>query len=394
MPHSPTPARPAGRLRVVVASDKFKGSATAAEVGDALAAGIRSVRADAVVDVVPVADGGEGTLDAALASGFVRYETAVHGPTGESLTAAFGMRSDEALVELATASGLDLLPGGVPAPLRATSRGTGDLIRAALDAGARRLVLAVGGSACTDGGAGLLAALGARLLDAAGEDLPDGGGALDRLDRVDLSGLDPRLADVDVVLASDVDNPLLGARGAAAVFGPQKGASPADVRHLDAALARFAHLLGDALGPSRAHAEDASGAGAAGGVGFAVLAALGAHRAVGVDVVLDLVGLPDRIAGADLVITGEGSLDEQSLHGKTPIGVLAAAGRAGVPVLAVAGRSLLTAQQVREAGFSAVHTLTELEPDPSRSMAGVVSLLRLVGQRIGAGLPGGADVSG
>ncbi|OMH34334.1 glycerate kinase [Tersicoccus sp. Bi-70] len=386
MAHPPAPIHTATGPRIVIASDKFKGSATADEVGAALASGILAVRADATVEVVPVADGGEGTLDAALAGGFGRRDVTVHGPTGKPLTAAFGLRGDEAFVEMAAASGLAVLPEGLPAPLTASSRGTGDLIRAALDAGARRVVLGVGGSASTDGGAGMLTALGVRLLDAAGRDLPDGGGALERLDRVDVSGLDPRLPDVDVVLASDVENPLLGARGAAAVFGPQKGASAEGVRRLEVGLHWYAELLGVALGAAGTRPADRAGAGAAGGVGFAALAALRARRRAGADLVMELVGLPARIAGADLVITGEGSLDEQSLAGKTPMGVLAAGQRAGVAVVAVAGRSLLTPEQVRRAGFRAVHTLAELEPDPDRSMRGATALLRLIGERIGTGL--------
>jgi glycerate kinase len=363
---------PAGMGHVLVAPDKFKGSASAAEVAAHLAAGLRTAGRAAVE--LPVADGGEGTLDAAVAAGFRRVPVTVTGPAGRPVRSAIAIRHGTAVVELAAASGLALLPAG-PDPLRATSRGTGELVLAALDAGATTVVLGVGGSAGTDGGAGMLAALGARLLDGDGAALPDGGGALARLARVDLVRLDRRLADVRVVLASDVDNPLLGPSGAAAGYGPQKGASPADVAVLDAALARWAALVDPA-------AAVRPGAGAAGGVGFAALAVLGAEPRPGIEVVLGLVGFADRVAGAALVVTGEGSLDEQTLHGKAPAGVAVAARGAGVPVVAVCGRSLIRPDQAAGAGIAAVYALTDLEPDVARCIAHPGPLLRAVGRRL------------
>jgi glycerate kinase len=354
-------------MRLIVAPDKFKGSLTAPEVAARFASGAR--RADPSIEVIaiPVADGGEGTLDAALAAGYESRTTSVAGPTGVTIEAAFAVRDDEAVIEMARASGLDLLPEGQQDPLGATSLGTGQLVSAALDAGCRRIVIGIGGSACTDGGAGLLVGLGARLLDEGDEELPLGGGALTALARVDLSGLDDRLADAEIILASDVDNPLVGRRGAAVVFGPQKGASSADVAELDAGLRRLVTVL-DAAGGlpvSASTAAAAEGAGAAGGVGFAAIA-LGATRRPGIDVVLEFTGLADRLPGADAVVTGEGSLDEQSLMGKTPIGVARAAAAAGVPVYAVCGRTTLSAEQIADAGFAGVRALSELEPDPSR----------------------------
>lgn len=366
-------------MRIVIASDKFKGSATGPEVAAALADGIRDVIPDAVVDAVPVADGGEGTIDAALAAGFSPVDVTVSGPTGEPVQARFAVRGEEAIVEMAAASGLDVLPGGEKAALTATSRGTGELIAAALDRGCRTIVLGVGGSACTDGGAGMLQALGASLHTEAGEATP-GGAALAGLVSVDLSGLDPRLPETAVVLASDVDNPLLGERGAAAVFAPQKGASDDDVVLLEQGLARFAELLEHA--PGITPSVDAEGAGAAGGVGYAALAVLGARRERGVDVVLRLTGLAERIAGADLVITGEGSLDAQSLGGKTPLGVAALAGEAGVPVIAACGHAALSDEEASDAGFVAVYALSSIEPDRERSMANAVPLLCDVGRTI------------
>lgn len=373
-------------MRILIASDKFKGSATGPAVAAALAEGISQAAPGTVIDAVPVADGGEGTVDAALAAGFEAVTATVTGPTGLPVDARFGVRGEQAIIEMAAASGLDLLPGGVKDALGATSRGTGELIAAALDQGATSIVLGIGGSANTDGGAGMLQALGVSLRDAGGHELPGGGGALGRIAAVDVSDLDPRLAATEIVLASDVDNPLLGERGAPAVFGPQKGASPEDVAVLDAALARYAALL--ERQPGVRAATDLPGAGGAGGVGYAALAALGARREPGVEVVQRLTGLAEALgtgdAKADLVITGEGSLDDQSLGGKTPLGVAAAARAAGIPVIAVCGRSTLSPEAAQAAGFARVYALSELEPDPARSMAEAVSLLTEVGRRIGA----------
>ncbi|MEV4737126.1 MULTISPECIES: glycerate kinase [unclassified Microbacterium] len=366
-------------MRIVIASDKFKGSATGPEVAAALADGIHDVLPDAVVEAVPVADGGEGTIDAALAAGFSPVDATVTGPTGEPVVARFAVRGAEAIIEMAAASGLDVLPRGEKAALTATSRGTGELILAALDRGCRDIVLGVGGSACTDGGAGMLHALGASLQTETGEATP-GGAALAGLASVDLAGLDPRLDETSFVLASDVDNPLLGERGAAVVFAPQKGASDDDVIVLERGLARFAELIEQA--PGVIPSVDAEGAGAAGGVGYAALAVLGARRERGVEVVLRLTGLAERIAGADLVITGEGSLDAQSLGGKTPLGVAALAAEAGVPTVAACGRAALSEAQAADAGFAQVYALSTLEPEKERSMANAVPLLREVGRAI------------
>lgn len=388
-------------MRIVVAPDKFKGSLDAAAVASHLSRGIRETLPDARVTAVPMADGGEGTLEAALANGYERRETIVHGPLGAPVRAAFGLRDRDAIVELAAASGLALVPDGGRDALAATSRRTGELILAALDAGARRIVLAIGGSASTDGGAGLLAALGARLLDASGAGIADGGGSLRELASVDLSGLDPRLARTVFVLACDVDNVLLGPAGAAAVFGPQKGADPSQVSALESGLAVFSRALQRALRTSadgdrhdagrysEGRAADPAllpGAGAAGGVGFAAYAVLGAERRPGVDVVVDTVGLRDHLASADLCITGEGSLDDQSLGGKTPIGVARAARALGVPVIAVCGRTTLTEDAWRRAGFVGCYTLTDRAPDADTSMREADRLLIGIGREIAARL--------
>ena len=375
-------------MRVVIAPDKFKGSLSAPGIIAHLTTGLQSVEPAAaghglIVEGIPVADGGEGTLDAAAGSGFTRRNASVSGPTGEQVDADFATRGHEAVIEMATASGLAILPGGVKDALAATSLGTGQLIRAALDAGCRKIILGVGGSANTDGGAGLLQGLGARFLDADGNELPVGGASLARLHWIDFSGFDPRLKDARFVLASDVDNPLLGPNGAAAVFGPQKGASAADVDTLDSALEHYVDILAEELGPRALNAAAAPGAGAAGGVGYAAIAVLAASRRPGIDVVLEFTGLVQRLAGADLVITGEGSLDEQSLLGKTPMGVARAAARAGIPVIAVCGRTTLTAEQLNAAGFQGTYALTGIEPDEQTCINEAGRLLEQLGELIG-----------
>ena len=364
---------------VLIASDKFKGSLTAAQVADAVGDGVRRVRPDAHVESVPVADGGDGTVAAALAAGFEHVPVVASGPTGEQVSTGFARRGDLAVVEMADVAGLVRLAGGKPAPLTASSRGVGEVMAAAVAAGCRTIVLGIGGSASTDGGAGMLAGLGARLLDAEGAPVADGGAALASIATVDLDMLRDLMADVHVVLASDVDNPLTGRTGAAAVYGPQKGAGPEEVRELDDALAHFADVVAATVGADhRGHA----GAGAAGGTGFAALAVLGAEFRPGVELVLDLVGFDERAARADLVVTGEGALDEQTLHGKAPAGVAAAARAAGVPVVAVCGRNQLSADALHAAGIAAAYALTDIEPDVARCLAEPAPLLVRLGELI------------
>lgn len=379
-------------MRIVIAPDKFKGSLTAPEVAEHLRAGLLVSDPALDVEMVPVADGGEGTLDAALAAGFHRHVATVSGPTGEPIEAPIAIRGSEAVIEMALASGLAVLPGGVLRARDASSVGTGELIRYALDSGCTSIVLGVGGSANTDGGAGMLTGLGAAFLDDAGSPLPGGGAALADLAWIDLSNLDPRLATTTFILASDVDNPLLGSNGAAAVFAPQKGATPDDVTYLDRALTRFVEVLEKELGPRAKAQAEAPGAGAAGGVGYAALAVLNAERRPGIDVVLGLTGLAGKLDGADLVITGEGSLDEQSLGGKTPLGVATAAG--DIPVIAVCGRTTLTRDQVESAGFADIYALADLEPDISQCIANAGQLLEQVGQNIGAFIGAGVGSGG
>src|SRR6266568_1190479 len=334
-------------MRVVVAPDKFKGSATAAEVAAALAAGLRRERPDLEIAEMPVADGGDGTVAAVLDAGFAPVLTTAEGPTGESVHATFALKAGTAVIELADVAGLRRLPGERFAPLTASTYGVGQVIAAALDCGATTIVLGIGGSATTDGGAGMVQALGVRLADERGRDLARGGSVLSDLAAVDLAGLDGRIAGVRLRVASDVDNPLLGPAGAAAVFGPQKGAAR--------------------------------------GTGFAAMTYLGARLVPGADLVLGLIGFDAALTGAGLVITGEGSLDRQSLGGKAPVGVARAAARHGVPVAVVAGRILLTAQELAAAGFAAAYSLADLEPSQAASMATATEPLEQIGGRVALG---------
>ncbi|MEV4939326.1 glycerate kinase [Streptomyces zaomyceticus] len=366
---------------VLVAADKFKGSLTAVQVAERVTAGLRRVVPELTVETLPVADGGDGTVAAAVAAGFERREVRVTGPLGEEVTAAFALRGTTAVVEMAEASGLQLLPPGVFAPLTATTYGSGELLRAALDAGATTVVFGVGGSATTDGGAGMLAALGARFLDASGAPVGPGGAPLAELATADLGGLDPRFASVDLILASDVDNPLTGPKGAPAVYGPQKGATPDDVRTLDAALAHFATVLEKAIGPKAAEAAAAPGAGGAGGIGYGALI-LGASFRPGIELMLEVLGFAPALERATLVITGEGSLDEQTLHGKAPAGVAAAARAAGKEVVAVCGRLALAPEALGRAGIRRAYPLTDLEPDTATCIANAGPLLEDTAARI------------
>jgi len=366
-------------MKIVIAPDKFKGSLPAAEVAAAIAAGVRTEWPEAELVTVPVADGGDGTVDAAVAAGLERVPVTVDGPTGEPVHTSYARRGEVAVIELAGACGLMRLPGGRRAPLAASSFGCGQVLAAALEAGARRIILGVGGSASTDGGTGLLQALGTRVFGARGEPLGRGGAALRDVAALDLAGLHPALRGGSVILATDVANPLTGPDGAAEVYGPQKGASPEQVIELASGLRRWAAVVAEATGTDWSRAP---GSGAAGGVGFAALAVLGAQARPGIELVLELVDFDAALDGAALVVTGEGSLDTQTLAGKAPAGVARAAARRGIPVVAVVGRSTLTEGQLATIGISRVYPLSDLEPDPARSSAEASALLQRVGQTL------------
>lgn len=319
-------------MKIVIAPDSFKDSLSAEGVAKAIAAGWAQVMPDAEIVLCPMADGGEGTVEAIL---FVvsgeRCQAIVRGPLGDDAAARWAWLPDAhtAIIEMAEASGLQLIPLELRDACRSSSYGTGQLILAAMDAGAEKIILTIGGSATNDGGAGMLNALGARFLDVSGNELPPGGLALSSLARIDLAGMDQRLQS-----AADVDNPLCGPHGASHTFGRQKGATPEQVLLLDAALSRFADCSATVLDRD---CRDVAGTGAAGGMGFAALAFLRAAFRPGADVVAELVGLSEKVKGADLVITGEGRCDAQTLRGKTPIGVARIAREHGAPVLILAG---------------------------------------------------------
>ncbi len=358
-----------------MAPDKFKGSLTAREAAAALAAGIAHARPDAEITQLLVADGGDGTVDAFVAAGWERVELTAPGPTGDPEPTAYAMRDAIAVVELAAVVGLVKLPGDDPDPLGASTYGLGVVIAHALARGATEVIIGLGGSASTDGGAGMLQALGARILDAEGRELALGGAALAYATEFDRSGLDSHIAAARFTLACDVDNPLLGPTGATAVYGPQKGATAGDLPILEAALANWSRLVGPDF-------ADLPGAGAAGGTGFGALAVLGAQVHSGIEVILDLLDFRTLVGDATLVITGEGSLDSQSLHGKAPIGVCSVAQAAGVPAVAAVGRTTLAADEIRSAGFAACYALADLEPDPAQSMSNAGPLLQKVGEQI------------
>ncbi len=364
--------------RVLVAPDRFKGSLAASAAAQHIATGFRRGAPGVAVDELAVADGGDGTIDAVTRSGFTTESVKVAGPDGEPTRARVARLGDVAVVEIAETSGLAQMDGQDLDPVHASSYGLGEAILAATNQGCQEIVVGLGGSATTDGGAGLLQALGARLTDRRGREIDRGGIGLRDLARVDLEPARRRLAGVRLVAASDVTNPLLGAQGAAKVFGPRKGATPAEVDDLRRGLANLAMAV---EGTESGALAQRPGAGAAGGVGFALFA-LGGELRPGADMILDMVGIADHVAGADLVITGEGSLGTKSLHGKATRGVIAAATRAGVPVVAVVGRNLLTLRQANRCGINGIRSLAELEPDLARSLVDAGALLHEMGRRV------------
>ncbi|MEU4896974.1 glycerate kinase [Streptomyces sp. NPDC044780] len=370
-------------VSVVIAPDKFKGSLSADDVALALERGLLERAPHIRVSRLPLADGGEGSVAAACSAGFTARRITVTGPTGRLVTAALAVRGGTVLVEAASICGLGVLPDGRPAPLEATSRGIGQAIRYALADTPDTVVLALGGVATTDGGAGLLQALGAPLTRADGSPIGPGGGALAGLHSAGLAGVRGALAGVDLVLATDVDNPLLGPRGAAAVYGPQKGANEHQVHTLDAALGHFVRRLEAGGAADAAALAEQPGAGAAGGLGFAGLL-LGGRVCSGADYFLTLLGADRLLAGSDFAVTGEGSLDEQSLSGKLPVALARRARAHGVPVHAVAGRCTLPAGRTA-AHFRSVQTLTELtDRDCANDSALSAALLTRCGHTLAA----------
>jgi len=324
-------------MRIVIAPDSYKGCISACKVAEAMARGVRTALPRARLVLLPMADGGEGTVDSLVAAtGGRLLRRRVTGPLGAPVRAHFGILGDgkTAVIEMAAASGLPLVPPHKRNPLITTTRGTGELIAAALDLGCRKFIVGIGGSATNDGGAGMAQALGARLLDARGRSLPPGGGALGRLARISLAQMHPKVARAEFRVACDVDNPLTGPRGASAIYGPQKGATPQMVKILDRNLKHFAKIVARDLGK---RVDRIPGAGAAGGLGAGLVAFLDAKLMPGVEIVMEAVGLRRKVRGASLVLTGEGAIDRQTAFGKAVAGVARAAKEVGAPVVVIAG---------------------------------------------------------
>jgi len=378
-------------MKIVIAPDSFKGTNSALNVALALERGIRRVAADTETVIVPIADGGEGTVEAVVAAAGGDYrDVEVTGPLGERRKARFGILSGgRAVIEMAAASGLPLVPEDRRNPLITTTYGTGELIKAALDAGCRELLIGIGGSATNDGGMGMAQALGASFRDASGRELGFGGGELERLAELDASGLDPRLARTRVVVACDVDNPLCGERGASAIYGPQKGATPEMIARLDSGLRRFAEVIRKKLNKD---VLDVPGSGAAGGLGAGLMVFAGGRPTAGIDAILDIVRFEDLLSGVDLVITGEGKLDAQTAYGKVPVGVARRVRPRGIPVIAVAGDIGKGASAVYDMGIRAVVSTVDRAMPLAEALAESTRALEDAGERVMRLLQVGMDI--
>ncbi|WFW61255.1 glycerate kinase [Citrobacter freundii] len=377
-------------MKIVIAPDSYKESLSALEVATAIEQGFREIWPDADYVKIPVADGGEGTVEAMVAATAGRLvHVDVTGPLGSSVQAFYGLSGDarSAFIEMAAASGLALVPVGSRDPLKTTSRGTGELIRHALDAGVEHIVIGIGGSATNDGGAGMVQALGARLLDAQNNDIAHGGAGLEALARIDISQLDARLAACRIEVACDVTNRLTGKEGASAVFGPQKGATPEVVARLDRALTHYAQLISRDLD---VNVLELAGGGAAGGMGAALYAFCGAQLRSGIEIVTDALHLDAWVADADLVVTGEGRIDSQTIHGKVPVGVANVAKRYNKPVIGIAGSLTPDVGIVHDHGidavFSVIYTICTLEDALKNAKENVRMTARNVAATLNAGL--------
>lgn len=358
--------------RILIAPDKFKGSIGALDVARALERGLKA--SGAQIEIKPIADGGDGTADIFIANGFEKISVDVLGPLGDKTPSYFAKRDKTAVVELAKASGLALLDPTDRDPMRATSYGTGQLIGAAIEVGCTQIFLAIGGSACTDGGAGMLQALGAQLHRGGARDIAPGGGALASLVHVDLRPLAKKVAGIEFIVLTDVDNPLLGERGAAAVFSPQKGATPQQVKELDANLAHFAQFVDP-------NSADLPGAGAAGGVGYAAIGILGAQQRSGIEFIAQYLGITKSISDCDILITGEGRFDEQSAMGKGPYWLAEFAKSAGKQVFIVCGTTTISKDK-----FDRIYQLIDFEPDLEKCFTDTARVLTEIGVSIGSTL--------
>jgi glycerate kinase len=366
--------------QIIIAPGAFKHSLRAADAANAIAAGLRRSGLDAALHLCPIADGGNGTLDAFLLASGRRIDVPAVDPLMRPVEAAIGILKETAVVEMALASGLELVSQNERDALRATTYGTGLLLRAALETGAKRIIVGMGGSATTDGGAGCLQALGVRLLDAKGQDVPPGGGSLDQIRTIDIRGLDPRWREVEVIIASDVENPTLGERGAAAVFGPQKGATPEDVARLEANLRHFFNLVHQQLGID---VRSVPGGGAAGALSAGLMVFLGGQIRSGIDLILEQVGFDALLASADLVITGEGRMDSQTIGGKGPIGVARQARERGVKTVALVGSLDADDALLHEAGLWAALPITPSPMPLDEALRRAPELLEQAALRLG-----------
>jgi glycerate kinase len=368
-------------MNIIVAPDSFKGSLTAMQAADAIVQGVRGVLPEAEIVPIPLADGGEGTVEALVLATRGRFvKRQVTGPMGEAVEATLGVLGDDVtgVVEMAQAAGLSLVPANQRNPLVATTYGVGELMLAALEEGCTKLIVGLGGSATSDGGAGMAQALGARLLDARGNEIRRGPASLLSLDRVDVSGLDPRLARAHIQAASDVTNPLCGPQGAAAVYGPQKGASPQMVGMLDKALSHYAEVVERDL---QVDCREAPGAGAAGGLGFGLMAFCGAEIRSGASLVLSALRFEEFLEAADLVLTGEGRIDEQIQFGKAISGVALLAEKHSVPVVALTGSLALEEEKLARRGVAAVVPITPGPMVEEEAMARAGELLQAAAER-------------
>ncbi|WP_313773285.1 glycerate kinase [Enterobacter huaxiensis] len=376
-------------MKIVIAPDSYKESLSALEVATAIENGFREIFPTAEYVKLPVADGGEGTVEAMVAATHGRIvPVSVTGPLGERVDGFYGLSGDEqsAFIEMAAASGLELVTPSRRNPLLTTSWGTGELILHALDAGVKHIIIGIGGSATNDGGAGMVQALGAKLLDAEEQPIGQGGGELARIEHIDLCGLDKRLADCRIEVACDVTNPLLGEEGASAVFGPQKGATPEMIITLDKALAHYARVIARDLDIDVVGLD---GGGAAGGMGAALYAFCGAQLRQGIEIVTDALHLADQVADADLVITGEGRIDSQTIHGKVPVGVAKVAKRYNKPVIGIAGSLTADVGVVHDHGidavFSVIYTICSLEDALENASKNVQMAARNIAATLKAG---------
>lgn len=371
-------------MKIVIAPDSFKESLSAMQVAEAIEQGFSEIFPQAEYIKLPMADGGEGTVESMVAAtGGERVHVNVTGPLGQPVNGFFGWMGDgeTAVIEMAAASGLHLVAPEQRNPLITTSFGTGELILAALNHGARKIILGIGGSATNDGGAGMMQALGAHFHDIDGKELHVGGAALAQLASVDLSQLDARLAQTDILVACDVDNPLCGAKGASAVFGPQKGATPERVKQLDAALQHYGEKIELATGKS---VLNVAGAGAAGGMGAALFGLLNARLQPGIEIVTEALKLADAVQGADLVITGEGRIDSQTVHGKTPVGVARVAKRYDIPVIAIAGGMTPDYSVVHQHGLDAVFSVLNRIQTLPEALEGARENVRVTARNVAA----------